>query len=196
MRTQIIAAIFAVLLTVSGAAARPVRIWTVEDLLFESDFVVLAQVQEVNDGPTHTKLMRDVPAIEKRADLRVVHFFKQNAAIAQMTLKWYQPEEWPPSGPSGFKPELGAYYLMFLKRELGLQRFESVTGEVDPGMGLFLVSRSEKPEVLPADSEVDAITNLLSQVKNPQAPVPPKNKEELRNRFQKDKDKEIQQDKD
>jgi hypothetical protein len=60
-------------------------------------------------------------------------------------------------------------------------------------MGLFLVSRSEKPEVLPADSQVDAITNLLSQVENPQAPIPPRNKEELRNRFQKDKDKEIQQ---
>jgi hypothetical protein len=109
-----------------------------------------------------------------------------------MTLKWYQPEEWPPSGPSGFKPELGAYYLMFLKRELGLQRFQSVTGEIDPDMGLFLVSRSEKPEVLPADSQVDTIMNLLSEVDTSQTPIPPRNKEELRGRFQKDKDEEIQ----
>jgi hypothetical protein len=192
MRIRTIIIISAMLLTISSAIARPVRIWTVEDLLSESDFVVLAQVQDVTDGPTHTKLMRDVPAIEKRSTLRVVHFFKQNAAVAQMTLKWYQPEEWPPSGPSGFKPELGGYYLMFLKRDLGLQRFQSVTGEIDPDMGLFPVSRSEKPEVLPADSQVDTIMNLLSEVDTSQTPIPPRNKEELRGRFQKDKDEEIQ----
>jgi hypothetical protein len=59
-------------------------------------------------------------------------------------------------------------------------------------MGLFLVSRSEKPEVLPADSQVDTIMNLLSEVDTSQTPIPPRNKEELRGRFQKDKDEEIQ----
>lgn len=153
-------------------SARMIRAWLLPDIFKASDLVVLAQVKQVEDGPTKKRILNgQVLAQEKRATIICEHLFKvpideskRPVSLTETKVKWYEPLEFLVDGPTGFQPEVGGHYIFFLRRELGLQRFVAVTGEDDPGIYSFLISKRPEPPSVPEKSDtLESLKSLLEQ---------------------------------
>jgi hypothetical protein len=136
------------------------RVWSFEELVAESDLVIIGQVLDVQDTGrkgNHPELRPETPAVELATEIRVLATLKPVTGattdkIRSLVLRHYRIDldEWrrqhpaspeqPPAGlvnsgqPLTVAPG-GETYLFFLKR-VGLG-WESTTGQTFPNQSVF-----------------------------------------------------------
>ena len=138
------------LLSMGTGAARVVRIWTYQELVGNSDLVVIATPAVTNDTKEHIELPgfkgEHVIGVETRFTVSTV--LKGDKALGDFTLHHYRTADGinvphVPNGPSfvSFAPVEGPTamqraYILFLLREPD-GRYAPVVGQVDPVLAII-----------------------------------------------------------
>jgi hypothetical protein len=145
MRLSKLMALTILLAGASVLFARPVKVWTEDELWKEADVVVIGSVVATKDGgrkpPSDTdprdwvevetkfKVVRKLKGEVEGDRIGITHF-RYHDANSEVTV---------PDGPSfvRFNADKKHTYLIFLKRNAETARWEPLTGQYDPSGAFF-----------------------------------------------------------
>ena len=130
------------LLSVSPASARPVKLWSFQELTEQAELVIIARPSAVRDTGQKTTLAA-YPVISVETTFEVLAVLKGKKDTQRIALHHFRRDRGPeqasgmpraeinPPGLVSFAPKEKRRYLLFLKREED-GRHSALTGQTDP----------------------------------------------------------------